>query len=78
MRLKEGLTKLGVEFEFDSVTNQQFPIFNDEILAKIDEKYLYEVWTPMEGKKTIRLCTSWATKEEDIDIFLKDMEEILK
>ena len=72
--LKEGLKDLGYEFYANSPTNQQFVIVSNEKLKELGEKFSYE---PMqaygEGKRVVRFCTSWATKEEDVRALLEAM-----
>ena len=74
MLLKDGLTKKGYTFFKESVTNQQFIILDDTKLEEITKKYgvTYQERYD-ESRSVIRLCTSWATKEEDIKTFLEDM-----
>jgi len=74
MLLKEGLKAKGYEFFMDSVTNQQFVIVTDEKLAQIREKYGVTYQQRYDEKHSvIRLCTSWATKEENVRAFLSEM-----
>ena len=74
MLLKDGLTKKGYTFFKESVTNQQFIILDDTKLEEITKKYgvTYQERYD-ESRSVIRLCTSWATKEEDVKAFLEDM-----
>ena len=74
MLLKDGLIKKGYTFFKESVTNQQFIIIDDTKLEEIKKKYgvTYQERYD-EARSVIRLCTSWATKEEDIKTFLEDM-----
>jgi len=74
MLLKDGLTKKGYTFFVDSVTNQQFIIIDDMKLEEITQKYgvTYQERYD-ETRSVIRLCTSWATKEENVRAFLEDM-----
>lgn len=74
MLLKDGLTKKGYTFFMDSVTNQQFIIIDDMKLEEITQKYgvTYQERYD-ETRSVIRLCTSWATKEENVRAFLEDM-----
>ena len=74
MLLKDGLTKKGYDFFKDSVTNQQFVILDDRKLEEITKKYgvTYQERYD-ESRSVIRLCTSWATKEENVKAFLADM-----
>ncbi|WP_461810937.1 threonine aldolase family protein [Faecalimonas sp.] len=74
MRLKNGLTEKGYKFFIDSNTNQQFVIVPDEKLEELKETYAYTYQEKYDEKSSvIRLCTSWATKEENIEQLLRDM-----
>ena len=74
MKLKKGLTEKGYQFAVDSPTNQQFVIVSNEKLKDLKQKYSYECTDQYDDEHTvIRLCTSWATKEENVDALLKDM-----
>ena len=74
MILKKGLQEAGYHFFIDSVTNQQFVIVPDEKLEALKEKYAYTYQQRYdETSSVIRLCTSWATKEEDVYQLLEDM-----
>ena len=74
MILKEGLKERGYSFFMDSETNQQFIIIEDEKLEKIREKYgvTYQQRYD-ETHSVIRLCTSWATTEENVRSLLADL-----
>ena len=74
MLLKDGLTKKGYTFFKEIVTNQQFIILDDTKLEEITKKYgvTYQERYD-ESRSVIRLCTSWATKEEDVKAFREDM-----
>lgn len=74
MLLKDGLTKKGYPFFKNSTTNQQFIIVEDTKLEEITKKYgvTYQERYD-ETRSVIRLCTSWATKEENVKAFLEDM-----
>lgn len=74
MLLKDELTKKGYHFYMDSVTNQQFIIIDDKKLEEIRKKYgvTYQMRCD-DTHSVIRLCTSWATREEDVKALLEDM-----
>ena len=79
VRLREGLKALGCEFLVDSPTNQLFPIFTDDQIATLREKYLFELWGRVDLTHTaVRFVTSWATKSENVDKLLKDVEALVK
>ena len=60
---------------FDSKTNQQFPIIPDAMLDRLREKYAFDFWEKTdEGHTAVRVCTSWATKEENVESLLADVK----
>lgn len=78
-KLKEDLTNMGVEFYMDSPTNQQFPILPDTVLEELKKKYSFSYWERMDEKHSaVRICTSWATKEENVEKLLADVRKLLK
>ena len=77
-KLNLGLRNLGIEFLNNSTTNQIFPIITNELLNKIQELYDITYWASMgDDKCCIRLCTSWATKENAVEEFIKDVKTLL-
>lgn len=75
-RIKEAFACKGYDFLIDSPTNQQFPILSAEQRKVFGEKFLFEIWQPLEGGRAgVRFCTSWATKPENVDILVKFIEE---
>lgn len=74
MLLRDGLREKGYAFFMESVTNQQFVIVEDRKLEEIQKNYgvTYQQRYD-ETRSVIRLCTSWATKEENVRAFLADM-----
>ena len=77
-RLTRGLKQLGLAFFIDSPTNQIFPIVPDALLEQLDGLCRYEVWCPLEGGRTaIRLVTSFATGDEEVDGFLAQLKKII-
>ena len=79
MRLKTALTELGVPFMVDSPTNQQFPILPDALLTELKRDYSYATIARIDATHTaVRFCTSWATREEDVDRLISDLRDRLK
>lgn len=67
-QLAEGIRKAGYSFLTESVTNQIFPIFPDELLEELKREFDYSIWEKKEEHTTvIRLVTSWATKPEEVE-----------
>lgn len=68
MKLKKGLQKKGYDFYIDSITNQQFVIVDDTKLQELEKEFVFNHETRYDASRTvIRICTSWATKEENVD-----------
>ena len=77
MKLKAAITELGYPFLFDSPTNQQFPILPDSLLDELKKNYSYAYQKRMDPEHSaIRFCTSWATKEEDVDKLIADLRKL--
>lgn len=74
MRIRQTLQAQGIPFLIDSPTNQQFPILSNEQLDRLSTKYLFSIWQKVDDHHTaVRICTSWATKPENVDQLLKDI-----
>lgn len=70
-KLKAGLLAKGYALYLDSPTNQQFIVVDDALLAKLEGEVAYGFWEKLsDGRTVIRLATSWATREEDVDALL--------
>ena len=77
--LRDALKRAELPFQVDSPTNQLFPIVPDAVLEKLREKYAVTYMNRVdEGHSCIRLCTSWATREEDVRSFCEDLAKVLK
>lgn len=77
-KLKDELTAAGVFFLVDSPSNQQFPILPNAVLEQLREKYSFEFNTKVDAAHSaVRFCTSWATKEENIDMLIADIKNML-
>ena len=71
LRLRDGLAAKGYRFSIDSPTNQQFLIMENDRLPALGEKVKYSFIEKYDAEHTvIRLATSWATTEEQVDELL--------
>jgi len=76
-KLTQGIREQGYEFLTDSATNQIFPIVPNTLIEKLKDLYGFYIWSKIdEGKSSIRLVTSWATKEEAVTGFLEDLKNL--
>ena len=77
MRLKEAFLEKGYPLLYDSYTNQQYPIMANSQLEQLRENYSFEMWAKLDEEySAVRFCTSWATKDEDIDVLLNDLDNL--
>lgn len=76
-RLREGIRECGFDFYAESPTNQVFPILPDAILDKLGENYALTYQCRVSsGMSAVRLCTSWATKTEQVEAFCRDLKAL--
>lgn len=76
-QIRAQLYALNVPFLVESHTNQIFPILPDAVLAKLQENYIYCYQERVdETHSAVRFCTSWATKESDVESLCRDLEAI--
>jgi len=76
--LRNEISKAGFRFLVDSPSNQLFPILPNGLITELQKNYLFHVWSKADDDHSaIRLVTSWATKEEAVLAFIKDMKNRL-
>lgn len=75
-KLRQAILDSGFTFFVDTPTNQLFPIFPDELLEVLSEKYAYTYQCRVsQTHSAVRLCTSWATRGDAVDAFCNDLKE---
>ena len=68
MRIKKALQDNGYPFLIESPTNQQFPILPNELIDELSKDFMFSIWEKVDDEHTcVRICTSWATKPENVD-----------
>lgn len=71
LKIKNALLEKGYKLYFDSPTNQQFIVINNSKLKQLQEKIKFSFWEKYDDENTvIRFATSWATKEENVDLLI--------
>ena len=76
--LQTGLEALGLPMAPRSASNMVFPVVPDSLLPALDRLCTYEVWTRQDADHTVvRLVTSFATRQADVDGFLSALKEAL-
>ena len=75
-QLAEVITKHGFDFYVEHASNQVFPIFPNDLLAKMEKEFVYLVQYKIdEYNSVVRFVTSWATDHESIDAFKAFLEK---
>jgi threonine aldolase len=75
--LKQGITELGYSFLVDSPTNQQFPIFPNDIIKQLEKDFLFSFQAKIDDEHSaVRFVTSWATKEDQVKAFLELLKKL--
>lgn len=70
-KLREAFIEKGYSFLVENTTNQIFPIMEDTKLEELGEKFGFSYQQRVdETHSAVRFCTSWATKEENIDALI--------
>ncbi len=74
LRIKTTFEQAGVPLFIDSPTNQQFVVMADEVLEDLAQSYVFEYEQRIdEAHSCVRFCTSWSTRDEDVDALVADV-----
>lgn len=78
LQIRDAFLKKNISFAVDSVTNQQFPVLSYEQAMKLAKDFSFSMNEAelKKGPASVRFCTSWATKKENVDLLLKKIEEL--
>ena len=66
-RIRAALTEKGYRLAADSPTNQIFLELNEAQLAHLSEHIVMGFWEKQGDVTVMRIATSWATREEDVE-----------
>lgn len=79
MKIASALKSAGIQFIAEPESNQIFPIFDNSVIERLDKKYLTAFWEKTdENHSAVRICTSWATTEENTDALINDILSFIK
>lgn len=74
--IRRACADAGYTFLYDSPTNQQFPVMPNDIVKRLEEDYAFAHIKRLDRSRTaIRICTSWATREEDVRQLAADIRK---
>ena len=76
-RIRTALRKKGFELVCENTTNQIFTILPIDSVRSLSEQFaLSSDRMTDESHQMVRICTSWATKEENVDSLIRAIERI--
>lgn len=74
--IRQACAECGFEFLYDSPTNQQFPIMPNDLIKQLEELYVFSHTKRLDHRRSaIRICTSWATRREDVEQLVADIHK---
>ena len=77
INMAAAIKEKGFSFLTEPASNQIFPIFPNRVIDELSKKYQFYVWKKVdENKSAIRLITSWATKENEVEEFINDLNNL--
>lgn len=77
MEIRRACAEKGWKFLSSSPTNQQFPILPDAVLEALSRNYEVSYSGRIdETHSAVRFCTSWATRDEDVDRLVKEIRAL--
>ena len=76
-RIRETLDRLGYSYLVPGVTNQIFPILPDKLLDELAESFMFSEMERVDADhRAVRFCTSWATKEENVEALCRSLTNL--
>ena len=76
-QIRGTLDKIGIPYLVPGTTNQIFPILPDSFLDELGKNFMFtEMERVDENHRAIRLCTSWATTQQNTDALCRELERI--
>jgi len=76
-KIRSALDELKVPYLVPGITNQIFPILPDSVLDELAKTICFtEMERIDETRRAIRFCTSWATKDENVQTLIAELHRL--
>ena len=76
-KLSAGIVDCGHVLAAETESNQVFPILPNGLIERLQQSFEFYVWEKVdEERSTIRLVTSWATEDSQVDSFISIVREL--
>lgn len=78
-KISNAIFKAGYTLAASTESNQVFPLLPNSVIKSLQQKFDFYIWEEMDNDHSvIRLVTSWATDEKQVDKFIRDMQALSK
>ena len=78
-QLRAVFSELGYPLYVPGTTNQIFVIMPDAVLDELGKKFTFSQECRIDTRhRAVRFCTSWATKQENVDLLCNTLRKIAK
>ena len=72
LRIRRALLDRGIPLAMDGRTNQIFPVFTQLQAEDLARDFELEAWETLpDGRRVMRICTSWATTEAAVEALIR-------
>ncbi len=79
MRLSQAMVGAGFKLAAPTESNQIFPILPNALIAELKAKFDFYEWEKRADEHSVvRLVTSWATPDVQVDAFIRSVDQITK
>ncbi|MBR3761507.1 MAG: aminotransferase class V-fold PLP-dependent enzyme [Lachnospiraceae bacterium] len=76
-KLRKAIHEMGISFYNENTTNQIFIVLEDRQVAEISKKFSLGYTERVDDIHSVmRICTSWATKEENVDALIAALKAL--
>lgn len=73
-RLSNAITDNGYGLASPTESNQVFPILPNALIERLQTHFSFYIWEALDDQQSVvRLVTSWATDESQVDAFIKEI-----
>ncbi|MGN1344221.1 MAG: threonine aldolase family protein [Traorella sp.] len=76
LKIKQACIEQHLPLAFESYTNQQFILLTDKQVEKLEQNFILSHIARQENYQIIRICTSWTTKEENVDKLIQELRNL--
>ena len=75
-KLSSAISQSGYRFTATTESNQLFPVLPNALVETLEQKYRFYIWEPApDNHSVLRMVSSWATDEQQIDALISDIQQ---